>query len=187
MVHVLLFCVISTTQSYSSEMQTRYENEYYSETGSTQQESSEDQVQQDLNTERVYDVIDTPAVVHNTTTTAGEEASTKQNTYMATELHQMSKNDPPGHRDVESHSDRQRLDDRNQEDPTNTHIYHILEQQSEEHVELKDHKPEAAYEDPVKHIYHILEQQSEDHVELKDDKPVVANEDPITNMAVCHP
>ena len=177
-----LFCAISTTQCYSSEMQTRYENEYHSETGSTQQERSEDQVQQDLNTERVYDVIDTPAVVHNTTTTDGEEA--------ATELLQMSKNDPPGHRDAESHSDRQnqtRLDDRNQEDPTNTHIYHILEQQSEEHVELKDHKPAVEYEDPVTHIYHILEQQSEDHVELKDDKPVVANEDPVTNMAVCHP
>ena len=161
-----LFCVISTTHCYSSEMQTRYENEYHSETGSTQQERSEDQVQQDLNTERVYDVIDTPAVVHNTTTTAREEAST------------------------ESHSDRQnqtRLDDRNQEDPTNTHIYHILEQQSEEHVELKDHNPEAAYEDPVTHIYHILEQQSEDHVELKDDKPAVAYEDPVTNTAVCHP
>ena len=201
-------------------MQTRYENEYHSETGSTQQERSEDQVQQDLNTERVYDVIDTPAVVHNTTTTDREEASTEQHTYTATELHQMSKNDPPGHRDVESHSDRQnqtRLDDRNQEDPTNTHIYHILEQQSEEHVELKDHKPEAAYEDPVTHIYHILEQQneehvelkdhkpeaayedpvthiyhileqqSEDHVELKDDKPAVAYENPVTNMAVCHP
>ena len=176
-------------------MQTRYENEYHSETGSTQQERSEDQVQQDLNTERVYDVIDTPAVVHNTTTTAREEAST------------------------ESHIDRQnqtRLD-RNQEDPTNTHIYHILEQQSEEHVklkdhkqqapyedpvthiyhileqqneehvELKDHKPAVEYEDPVTHIYHILEQQSEDHVELKDDKPAVAYEDPVTNMAVCHP
>ena len=185
-----LFCAISTTQCYSSEMQTRYENEYHSETGSTQQESSEDQVQQDLNTERVYDVIDTPAVVHNTTTTDGEEASTEQHTYTATELHQMSKNDPPGHRDAESHSDRQnqtRLDDRNQEDPTNTHIYHILEQQSEEHVELKDHKPAVEYEDPVTHIYHILEQQNEEHVELKDDKPAVANDDPVTNMAVCHP
>ena len=166
-------------------MQTRYENEYHSETCSTQQESSEDQVQQDLNTERVYDVIDTPAVVHNTTTTNREEASTEQNTHMATELHQMSKNDPPGQRDIESHIDRQnqtRLDDRNQEDPTNTHIYHILEQQCEEHVELKDYKLEAAYEDPVTHIYHILEQQSEEHVELKDHKSEAAYEDPVTHI-----
>ena len=141
-------------------MQTRYENEYHSETGSTQQERSEDQVQQDLNTESVYDVIDTPAVVHNTTTTDREEAFTEQHTCMATELHQMSQNDSSNHRGVESHSNRQnhtRLDDRNQEDPTNTHIYHTLEQQSEEHVELKDHKPAEAYEDPVTHIYHILE------------------------------
>ena len=171
-------------------MQIRYENEYHSETGSTQQERSEDQVQQDLNTESVYDVIDTPFVVHNTTTTNREEASTEQNTYMATKLHQMYQIDPPGQRDVESHSDREnqtRLDDRNQEDPTNTHIYHILEQQSEEHVELKDHKPEATYEGPVTHIYHILEQQNEEHVELKDHKPAVEYDGPVTNMEVCHP
>ena len=186
-----LFCLfIATLTIQCSEMQTRYENEYHSEAGSTQQGSSEDQVQQDLNTERVYDVIDIPAVVYNTTTTDREEASTEQSTHTATEVHQMSKNDPPGQRDVESHSDRQnqtRLDDRNQEDPTNIHIYHILEQQSEEHVELKDQKPEAAYEDPVTHIYHILEQQSEEHIELKDHKPAAAYEDPVTNMAVCHP
>ena len=171
-------------------MQTRYENEYHSETGSTQQERSEDQVQQDLNAERVYDVIDIPAAVHNTTTTNRQEASTEQHTYVATELHQMSKNDPPSHRDMEnmeSHSDRQnqtRLNNRNQDDPTNTHIYHILEQQSEEHVELKDHKQEAEYEDPVTHIYHILEQQSEEHVELKDHKPAAEYEDSVTNMTV---
>ena len=174
-------------------MQTRYENEYRSETGSTQQESSEDQVQQDLNAERVYDVIDTPFVVHNTTTTSREEVSTEQSTHSATELHQMSKNNPPSHRDmenVESHIDRQnqtRFDDRNQEDPTNIHIYHILEQQSEEHVELKDHKQEAEYEDPVTHIYHILEQQSEEHVELKDHKPAAEYEDSVTNMTVSQP
>ena len=160
-------------------MQTRYENEYHSETGtcSTQQESSEDQ---DLNAERVYDVIDTPSMVHNTTTTDREEVFTEQHTCMATELHQMPPNDSPSHRDVESHSDRQnhtRFDDRNQEDPTNTHIYHILEQQSEEHVELKDHKQQAPYEDPVTHTYHILEQQSEEHAEYK---PPVEYQDPVT-------
>ena len=87
-------------------------------------------MQQDLNTERVYDVIDTPAVVHNTTTTNRKEASTEQHTYTATEQQQMSQNDPPGHRNTDSSWDRQnqtRLDDNNQEDPTNIHIYHILE------------------------------------------------------------
>ena len=174
-------------------MQTSYENEYHSETGSTQQGSSEDQMQQDLNMERVYDVIDTPAVVYSTTTTNGEEKFTEQSTHSATELHQMSKNDPPSHRDmenVESHSDRQnqtRLNNRNQDDQTNTHIYHILEQQSEENVELKDHKQEAEYEDPVTHVYHILEQQSEEHVELKDHKPEAEYEDSVTNMTVSQP
>ena len=169
-------------------MQTRYENEYHSETGSTQQGSSEDQMQQDLYMERVYDVINTPAVVYSTTTTNREEISTEQSTHSATELHQMSKNDPPSHRDVEnveSHSNRQnqtRLDDRNQDDLTNTHIYHILEHQSEEHVELKEHKQEAENEDPVTHIYHILEQQSEEHVELKDHKQEAEYEDPVTHI-----
>ena len=142
-------------------MEIKYKlNEYHNKMGNTQQESSEDQVQQDLDTERVYDVIDTPAVVHNTTTTNREEVSTEQHTHTATEQQQTSQNDPPSHRDTDSSWDRQnqtRLDDGSQEDPTNTHIYHILELQSEEHVELKDHKPAAAYEVPV------------------------------TNMEVCHP
>ena len=141
-------------------MQTRYKNEYHNEMGNTQQEDSEDQIQQDLNAERVhlYDVIpptDTPATVtvHNTTTTNMEEAPTEQYTYTHNKQQQMSKNDTPGHRDVESSSsDRQNqttLDDGNQEDATNTHIYHILEQQSNEDIELKDHNPPAAYEIPV--------------------------------------
>ena len=53
---------------------------------------------------------------------------------------------------MEGSSDRQNqttLDDGNQEDTTNTHIYHILDQQGNEDIELKDHKPPAAYEVPV--------------------------------------
>ena len=148
----LVHALVILCYLYYSELQTRYKNEYYDETGSAQQENSEDQVQQDLNTERVYDVIDTPAMIHNTTTTNREEAATEQHTYTATEQQQMSQNNPPGHRKTDSSWDRQnqtRLDDDNQEDPTNIHIYHILEPQSEEHVELNDHKPAAAYEVPV--------------------------------------
>ena len=84
-------------------MQTKYRNEYHNEMGNTQQESSENQIQQDLTAERVhlYDVIpptDTPAMVHNTTTTNMEEVSTEQHTYTATKQQQMSQNDTSGHR-----------------------------------------------------------------------------------------
>ncbi len=152
-------------------METRYRNE----PGNTQQESNEDQLQQVLNDERahLYDIIppinhnDTPAlVVHNTATTNMEEASTEQHTYTAPKREQIrSKNEPPGpllpDRDVVGGScdkgwsqtmvDSEAKQD--QEDLTNTHIYHILEQQStEKEVEprVKDHhKPPAAYEVPV--------------------------------------
>ena len=92
-------------------------------------------------------------MVHNTTTTNMEEASTEQHTYTATKQQQMSQNDTPSHRDTESSSDRQNqitLDETtSKEDTTSVHIYHILEQQSNEDIELKDHKPPAAYEVPV--------------------------------------
>ena len=43
------------------------------------------------------------------------------------------------------------LDDGNPKDPTNTHTYHILKEQSttKKEIELKDHNPPAAYEIPV--------------------------------------
>ena len=43
------------------------------------------------------------------------------------------------------------LDDGKPEDRTNTHTYHILEQQrtTKKEIELKDHNPLAAYEVPV--------------------------------------
>jgi hypothetical protein len=151
-------------------METRYHNE----PGNTQQESNEDQLQQDLNDERahLYDIIppvnnNTPAVVvHNTATTNMEEASTEQHTYTAPKQQQIqSKNEPPGpllpDRDVVGGScdkgqSQTTLDGeakQDQEDPTNTHIYHVLEQQStKKEVELikDDHKPPpAAYEVPV--------------------------------------
>ena len=53
------------------------------------------------------------------------------NTHTAIEQQQMSQNDPPSHRDTESNWNRQnqtRINDGSQEDPTDTHIYHILEQ-----------------------------------------------------------
>ena len=132
-------------------MQTRYRNEYHNEIGNTQQEDSEHQIQQDLNAERVhlYDVIpptDTPTMVHNTNM---EEASTEQHTYTAIKQQQMSQNDTPDHRDMESNNARQNqttLDEGDQENSTNIHVYHILEPQS---IELKDHKPPTAYEVPV--------------------------------------
>ena len=146
-------------------MQTRYRNEYRNGTGNTQGESNEDQTEQDMNSaERahLYDVIpltnETSAMVHNTTTTNTEDTRVKHDTNRAaTKQQQTSINEPPGHRDTESSNERQNqttngdIDDGNQENPTNTHTYHFLEQQSNGAIELKDHHLEqpAAYEIPV--------------------------------------